>query len=115
MAQVTDNKENIIFLITQEIKHTKFLQSLSNIGLEPEDHYITVLDGILPLIYAEVGKPMAEMTDELVDIYYGAIDRVKDYPNLELSREFRPLAESCYQLVVAYIESKSKERTIALL
>ena len=36
MAQVTDNKEIIIFLITQEIKHTKFLQSLSNIGLEPE-------------------------------------------------------------------------------
>lgn len=104
------NKEIIIFLITQEIKHTKFLHSLSNIGLEPEDHYITVLDGIYPLMKSEIELPkdthFPKMTDHLVDIYYRAIERIKDYPHLNLSREFESLAEACYNLVISHIKSE---------
>lgn len=89
-----DNKDIIIHLITRELKHNRFIIGLRDLGLEPQDFSIDLLDAILPLMGLPPykGDVVPTISDQLADTYYRFLDRVKDYPVDVLTRDLKPLA-----------------------
>ena len=106
------NKPLILYLILQEMKHHQLIEGLRYAGLNADLHTTSLLEVIQPLlgIPTPKDKEYPVITDELSELYNKWIEKAADYPITMVDIELKPLAEKCYQSLVAYVHIEAKAK-----
>lgn len=87
------NKQLIVRLIQQDLKHCQFLNELNRVGLGGNDkHDLALLD----IIYDLMNVPQSIEID-WGQVYAQYVHAAKKYPITEASDSLRPLAKKCYK------------------
>ncbi len=96
------NKELIINLIQQDLKHNQLTAGLRRIGLEGDDIFYL---GILELV-AQLMKVPNELCigDRWNETYISFMDEAIHFEITDRSDSLRPLAEICYRQLKALID-----------
>jgi hypothetical protein len=104
------NKPLIVYLILQEMKHHQLINALENAGLQPDLHTISLLEVIQPLLGVPTpnDKQFPVITDELSELYNSWIEQAGNYRISMTSKHLKPLAEQCYQALVAQVHLQSR-------
>lgn len=86
------NKELIIHLILQHMRHVQLISLLEKAGFDFEDK---LLD-ISTVVAGMMGIPKDEITDQWLDRYVDFLDMASAYAWDAKGDQLRPLAEICY-------------------
>jgi hypothetical protein len=106
--ELNENRELIVSLIQQDLKHNQLTTGLAKLGLEPDVHSLEIVEVVARLMGVEKG----DVSDQWVKTYFSFLDRAHHFKISELAEELKPLAEECYDLLVACqnIESISESQ-----
>jgi hypothetical protein len=105
-----NTKPIVLHLILQELKYTQLISGLRNIGFDTQLHTISLLEVILLLMNAPK-QPEAvfpEVSDKLGGVYDSFVKKAEKYPVSYTGEELQPLAEQCYQALVAQVHLQSR-------
>lgn len=93
-----ENKELIINLIQQDLKHNQLLLGLKNIGLGRGDlHYLRILDIVCKLM----DVPEGDIADRWGAVYSSIMEDAINYEITSSGESLRSLAEACYSQLKA--------------
>jgi hypothetical protein len=106
---VLSNKEIIIQLIEQDLKHNRLIWNLQKLGMNPDLHALSIINVVEKLMGLEV----SQMTDlETNDLWYNTYaDFLRQSVNFSLTplgEELRPFAEQCYKQLIIIAGSMDK-------
>jgi len=93
----TKNKEIIISLIQQDLKHNQLTTGLKNIGLDPGIHSLEIIKIVARLMGIEINN----ISDQWIETYLNFIEKAHLYKISDLAEELLPLAEECYILLLS--------------
>lgn len=96
-----ENKQFVISLIQKDLKHNQLTEGLRHLGLD--DAGLHSLD-ILPIVARLMGISNGDETDRWNNIYISFLDEAHKYPVSDLGEELYPVAEKCYEMLLACIE-----------
>jgi len=86
------NKDLIISLIQQDLKHNQLVEGLENLGLDGGGlHYLGVLELVCRLM-----KVPENVQDQWSELYIGFMKEAAKHEIEEKPDSLRPLAEVCY-------------------
>lgn len=87
------NKDLIISLIHQDLKHNQLISGLENLGLDGEEvHCLSVLE----IVFKLMKIPEGEISDKWGELYSNFIEEAQNYSITSKGETLIPLAESCY-------------------
>ena len=92
-----DNRQLIISLIQQDLKHNQLTTGLAKLGLDPDVHSLEIVEVVARLMGVEKG----DVSDQWAKIYFSFLDQAYRFKISERAEELKPLAEECYDLLVA--------------
>ncbi len=96
------NKELIINLIQQDLKHSQLILGLDDLGMEASDkHCLEILDIVANLMKV----PDGEIEYEWCGLYVTYMQNCKKVGVTHTSETMRPFAEACYAGLVEIINS----------
>jgi len=101
----SDNKDLILQLIHQDLKHNQLTGGLRKLGFD--DFGLHSLN-ISPIVARLMGMPKEETQDLWDNVYVGFLDVAHQYKVTDLGKELKPLAEKCYEMLVACQENESR-------
>ena len=94
---MTANKDLIIRLIRQDLKHNQLVVGLKELGFEDDGLHMLELHKIIAdLMNIPEGK-----WDELLDTYFDFLEQSTDHRIDHDGKALTPLAEACYELLIA--------------
>jgi hypothetical protein len=101
-----NNKNLIIQLIIQELKHHRLILGLRNLGFESDIDSFSLFEIILPLLGIEVGpdQDYTGVLEKLYNTYYEYLDKVEEYPINSLNKDLEPLAKISYESLINIIK-----------
>lgn len=101
------NKALIIQVIQKDLKHNQLMSGLRRSGLDTDLHNLELLDVVARLM----DIPKGEVTDQWVEVYFSFLEKAFNYPITECGNELLPLADECYDLLLACqkIEQETEE------
>lgn len=94
-----DQKELILQLIQQDLKHHQLIHGLRQLGLQDDGLYNL---NILPIVARLMGVPEGEIAEEWAAIYLDSMERALDVGVSALGKELRAVAEGCYAGLVGH-------------
>ena len=98
------NKELIISLIQQDLKHSQLVSGLDNIGLEAsEKHCLQLLDIVAELMEVPEGNLEFDWGRMYVSLMAESVHFDIDYT----SDDLRPYAEACYAELTNVLNSEN--------
>ena len=103
-----DNRYLILQLILQDLKHNQLTEGLRRLGLEDSGLYC--LD-ILSIIERLMKVPEGETQDRWGAVYVSFLNEAHQYKVSDLGKELKPLAEKCYDMLVACAEIESRMKS----
>ena len=89
-----ENKDLILILIQQDVKHNQLTTCLSKLGLDPEVHSLEIVTRLM-------GVEKGDVSDQWAKIYFSFLDQAYRFKISERAEELKPLAEECHNLLVA--------------
>jgi len=101
-----NHKELIIHLIQQDLKHSQLVEGLWKVGLDANIHALDIIGVVASLM----GKEEPDISDQWTEIYFSFLARAHYYKITPRAEELKPLAEDCYNLLLACnnIEERTK-------
>ncbi|PCJ94926.1 MAG: hypothetical protein COA50_11125 [Flavobacteriaceae bacterium] len=99
------NKDLIVQLIQQDLKHSQLTQGLQKLGLN--DSGIHCLD-LISIVASLMGIPKGKIQDHWAAIYGSFLDEAHKHPISNLAEELKPLAEKCYDMLFACTEIENQ-------
>jgi len=100
-----DNKELILQLIHQDLKHNQLMGGLRQLGfVEFGLHSLN----ISPIVARLMGMPEEEAQDLWDNVYVSFLDEAHQYKVSGLGEELKPLAEKCYEMLVVCAEIEKR-------
>lgn len=99
------NKELILQLIQQDLKHNQLTEGLRHLGLSDDGLYCIDL---LSIIERLMEIPDGETDDRRTRIYVSFMCEAHQYGVSELGKELKPLAEKCYEMMVTCLEIETR-------
>lgn len=87
-----NNKELIINLIQQDLKHNQLLSGLEKIGLGVELHYLRILEIVSKLM----NVPDGEVDDLWSELYIKFMQEAIQFEITSNADTLKPLAVTCY-------------------
>ncbi|MBN4062176.1 hypothetical protein JYU20_03155 [Bacteroidales bacterium AH-315-I05] len=102
------NKDLIIQLIQQDLKHNQLTGGLQKAGLETDLHNLEIIEVVARLM----DVPKGEVSNQWEETYISFLEQAVEYKISDRAEELLPLAEECYNLLVACqnIESRISEQ-----
>lgn len=99
------SRDIIIHLITQDMKHNQLLSALRNTGLNPREHYLSIINIVITLMggHMESKRDWSEIGDDLSNLYFGFIEKAEKQKFTGYDEDLKPLAEACYQSLSKYL------------
>lgn len=92
-----ENRELIISLILQDLRHYQLTAALTKAGLDADLHDLEIMEVVAQLMGIESGQ----LTDQWADLYFNYVYRAPEYEVSERGKTLRPLATECYDVLVA--------------
>lgn len=86
----------IINLILQDLKHNQLTLGLKNIGLDTDLHNLEIIEVVGSLM----GLKEEEMSDQWVETYFSFLKQARQFPISYDSEKLKLLAEECYNLLL---------------
>lgn len=100
-----ENKDLIIQLIQQDLKHSQLTEGLRQMGLD--DFGLYTLD-ILSIVAHLMNIPKEKITDRWAEIYGGFLDKAYQHEVADRGEELIPVAEKCYELLLACTKNENQ-------
>jgi hypothetical protein len=94
------NKDLIICLIQQDLKHNQLIRGLRHMGLD--DQGLHSLD-LLSIVARLMDLPENTAAEQWQDIYGGFMSEAHKIPCSDLGEELWPVAEACYLALCNYV------------
>lgn len=88
-----DNRELVVQLIQQDLKHSQLTETLRHMGLD--DGGLYALD--LITIVARLMEVPPHQMDDFAEVYGTFLDEAPQYPTTYLGKALLPVAEECYK------------------
>jgi len=95
------DKDLIIQLIQQDLKHHQLTEGLRRLGLD--DGGLHSLN-LLPIIAQLMGIPKRKVHDRWAAIYNSFMRETPQSKISELGEALQPVAEKCYEMLVSHVE-----------
>ncbi len=95
------NKDLILQLIQQDLKHNQLTEGLRHLGLSDDGLYCIDL---LSIIERLMEIPDGETGDRCTQVYVSFMCEAHQYGVSDLGKELKPVAEKCYDMMVACLE-----------
>ena len=99
------NKPLILQLIQQDLKHHQLTEGLHQLGFD--DAGVHCLD-ILSIVSDLMKVPQGEAQDKWGHVYVSFMRQAHEYKVSGLGEELKPLAEQCYEMLVACTEIENR-------
>lgn len=99
------NKDLILQLIQQDLKHNQLTEGLRQIGLD--DYGIYCLD-IQPMVARLMGIEKEQVSDRWTEIYGSFMDHAHQTKISDRGEELIPVAQKCYEMLLACIEIENR-------
>jgi len=99
------NKSLILQLIQQDLKHHQLTQGLNQLGFD--DSGVHCLD-ILSIVSDLMKVPGGKAQDKWGHVYVSFMHQAHEYKVSGLGEELKPLAEKCYEMLVACTEIENR-------
>lgn len=96
-----DNKDLILQLIHQDLKHNQLTGGLRQLGF---DEFGLHSLNLMSIVARLMGMPEEESQDLWDNVYVSFLDEAHQYKVTDLGEELKPLAEKCYEMLVACTE-----------
>ena len=96
-----NNKDLIIQLIQQDLKHNKLTRGLFQLGFEDGSFYDLE---ILTIVHHLMGIKSDELEDTFTDIYCSFMYEVKDIDSSELDDKIPLIANQCYGMLKSLVD-----------
>ncbi|HET6245382.1 MAG: hypothetical protein H0V01_13915 [Bacteroidetes bacterium] len=95
-----DKRKIIIQLIQQDLKHNQLLSGLEKLHLTTEAHPLEIMDVVAEMM----GIPTGSASEEWMKIYISFLEEAGQYAITSRGERLLPLAEKCYNLLLACAE-----------
>ncbi|KAB7528113.1 hypothetical protein F8C76_09540 [Flagellimonas olearia] len=95
-----DNRELVVQLIQQDLKHSQLSETLRHMGLD--DGGLYALD--LITIVARLMEVPPHQMDDFAEVYGTFLDEAPQYPTTYLGEALWPVAEECYKKLLGCLE-----------
>ncbi|MCR9264127.1 MAG: hypothetical protein NXH86_08200 [Flavobacteriaceae bacterium] len=95
-----NNRELLVQLIQQDLKHSQLTETLRHMGLD--DGGLYALD--LITIVAQLMKVPPHQMDDFAQVYGTFLDEAPQYPTTYLGEALLPVAEECYKKLLGCLE-----------
>lgn len=102
------DKEVIIQLIKQDLKHTQLLEGLKAAGFQSELHYLD----LSTIVAQMMGMPGGEASDQWAEVYLSFLQQASAYSLTSTGENLDLLAEECYLFLKACSEIEKRCRAI---
>ncbi len=99
------NKDLILQLIQQDIKHNQLTEKLRQIGLDDGGTY--TLD-LLTIVARLMNIPTGKVADTWANVYNSFMHEAHQHPISDAKNHLQPMAEQCYQLLLACTEIEQR-------
>ncbi|UTW67959.1 hypothetical protein KFE94_07540 [bacterium SCSIO 12643] len=99
------NKDLILQLIQQDLKHNQLTEGLRQIGLDDYGRYC--LD-IQPMVAQLMGMEKEQVSDRWTEIYGSFMDNAHQTKTSDRGEELIPVAQKCYDMLLACIEIENR-------
>ncbi|RYC51833.1 hypothetical protein [Flagellimonas olearia] len=87
-----DNRELVVQLIQQDLKHSQLTETLRHMGLDDGGLYALEL---ITIVARLMDVPPYQM-DDFAEVYGTFLDEAPQYPTTYLGEALLPVAEECY-------------------
>lgn len=92
------NKELITNLILQDLRHYQLIALLGKAGLDMDLHDLDIIH----IVSDMMDVPLREQTsDQWSELYFNFLDRAADFEVSKCGASLKPLAEECFEVLVA--------------
>ena len=96
------NKELVISLIQQDLKHCQLVSGLEGLGFDSGGiHSLEILEIVSKLM----DVPKGRVSDEWGQVYHDFMEQAVHYKIVHRSESLRSLAESCYSKLFNLLEA----------
>ncbi len=95
-----NNRELVVQLIQQDLKHSQLTETLRHMGLD--DGGLYALD--LITIVAQLMEVPPHQMDDFAEVYGAFLDEAPQYPTTYLGEVLLPVAEECYKKLLGCLE-----------
>lgn len=95
-----NNRELVVQLIQQDLKHSQLTETLRHMGLD--DGGLYALD--LITIVAQLMEVPPHQMDDFAEVYGTFLDEAPQYPTTYLGEALLPVAEECYLKLLGCLE-----------
>ncbi len=93
------NKDLIITLIQQDLKHTQLTSGLDKVGLDTEKHHLQLLE-----LVSDLMDVPEEIDFDWGQVYYDLLREAEKFKIGHTTDALRPYAELCYRQLALYME-----------
>jgi len=100
-----NNKDLILQLIQQDLKHHQLTEGLRYLGLD--DGGLHSLN-ILPIVAQLMGIPKRKVNDRWSEVYHSFMAEAHKTPCSTLGKELEPIAAKCYEMLLACQEIENR-------
>ena len=95
------NKDLIIQLIKQDLKHQKLLSGLEQVGLEDNNYYDLE---IISIVQELMQIKSDDLSDTFTDVYYSFMREVINVEVTELDDQVPAIASQCYDMLRSLVK-----------
>ena len=95
------NKDLIIQLIKQDLKHQKLVSGLAQVGLEDRNFYDLEIISIVQDLMQITND---DLTDTFTDVYYSFMKEVSNVEVAELEEKTLAIASRCYEMLRSVVK-----------
>ena len=95
------NKDLIIQLIKQDLKHQKLLSGLEQVGLEDNNYYDLE---IISIVQELMQIKSDDLSDTFTDVYYSFMREVINVEVTELDDKVPAIASQCYEMLRSLVK-----------
>lgn len=100
------NKQLIIELLMQDMKHEQLIDGLYKLGFSSDLHGLNISGVVAELL----GIKEDDIDSEWFEIYMDFLSQAKHYEICGTGKNLRPLAETCYTFLTSQLQQELAEK-----
>jgi hypothetical protein len=101
-------KNTIVQLIKQDLKHTQLLEGMKTAGFKSDLHYLD----LSTIVAMMMGMPGGEASDQWAEVYLSFLQQATQYEITPAGENLDQLAEECYLFLKACEEIEKRCRAV---
>lgn len=102
----TNNKQLIIELIAQDMKHEQLIDGFYKLGFSSDLHGLNISGVVAELL----GIKEENISWDWFEIYMDFLGQAKHYEITSTGKNLRPLAETCYLFLKLHLDKEQREK-----